>query len=265
MEQAKSGFGMWLPEDVSVHGAGVDELITILHYFMAVLFVGWGIFLVYCLIRFRQRAGRAASYELPRTKTPKWLEVGVAAFEAVLLLFFSMPVWAHVKNDVPSEQEALVVRVVAQQFAWNFHYPGADGVFGQTRADLFSEENPLGLDRQGDLRAADDIVAINNLHVPVNKPVRLQLSSKDVIHCLSIPALRVKQDIVPGMSIPTWFEARRTGEYEIACAQLCGLGHFRMKGRIFIEESAQFDKWLAAEAEWLAEEEYEYEFEDQEE
>ena len=141
--------------------------------------------------------------------------------------------------------------MVAEQFAWNIHYPGADGVFGTTRLDLVDAEfNPLGLDRD-DPYAVDDITTINQLHIPVNKPVLIQLSSKDVIHSFALPVMRVKQDAVPGMEIPVWFVPIKIGNWEIACAQLCGLGHYRMRGFLTVESAEDYEAWLAAEAEKL--------------
>ena len=114
-------YGYWLPVNISTHGGDVDFLITVLHWAMGLLFVGWGVFFFYCLIRFRQRAGHMAAYQEIRAKTSKYLEIGVIVFEAVLLVGLSMPVWAHFKHDFPDEREAFVVRVVAEQFAWNIH------------------------------------------------------------------------------------------------------------------------------------------------
>ena len=129
----------FLPPDASRNGWEIDRLIDWMHYFMAVLFIGWGAFFVYCLWRFRARSGQRAGYEMIKAKPSKWAEIGVAAFEAVLLIGFSMPIWASVKADpprAPDDPEPLRVRVVAEQFAWNFHYPGADGEFGETRPEL---------------------------------------------------------------------------------------------------------------------------------
>lgn len=212
MNETFSRFG--LPPDISTHGYGIDRLIDFLHYFMVVLFVAWGIFMVYCLIRYRQRPGHTATYQPVKGTLPKFGEVFVVIIEAVLLIGFTMPVWADLKDSAksPSEDEALLVRVVAQQFAWNVHYAGADGVFGPTDLKLVDEtENPIGLDRSH-ADAKDDIVALNQMHAPVDKPVIVRLTSKDVIHSFWIPMLRVKQDVVPGMEIPIWFQATHTTE-----------------------------------------------------
>ena len=166
---------------------------------------------------------------------------------------------AILQLQVPPLDESVEVRVVAQQFAWNIHYPGPDGVFGKTSASLVDEAvNPIGLDAN-DPHALDDVTTVNQLHLPVDKPTILHLSSKDVIHSFGVPELRVKQDTIPGMNTPMWFTPTVTTAemrkikgndeftYEIACAQLCGIGHYRMKGYVTIHEQDEFDNWLANE------------------
>ena len=148
---------------------------------------------------------------------------------------------------MPAAGTALEVRIVAEQFAWNVHYPGPDGKFGPSKIELMGPSNPIGLDRSAP-EATDDFVSINQLRIPVNKPVIARLSSKDVIHSFSIPVMRVKQDTMPGQEIPVWFTAKKTGNYEIACAQLCGLGHYRMRGFFNVQSEEEFNTWLASQA-----------------
>ncbi|MCG3176383.1 MAG: Alternative cytochrome c oxidase subunit 2 [Candidatus Omnitrophica bacterium] len=240
-------YGWGLPIDISTHGHAIDRLINLLHVFMIVMFVGWFAFFIIALVRFRQRPGHKASYETKHFKAPTYLEIGVAVFEIVLLAGFSMPVWTALKTALPDKSKAVQVRVIAQQFAWNIHYPGPDGVFGKTDPKLIDASNPIGLDRAS-ASAADDIVTVNQLNVPVSAPVLVQLSSKDVIHSFSLQVMRIKQDAIPGQSIPVWFEAKKTGQFEIACAQLCGLGHYRMRGFFNVQEQEDFQKWLAEQA-----------------
>ena len=237
-------YGWWLPADISTHGAAIDQLIVVIHIFMAVLFVGWFAFFVYLLIRFRQRPGHAAQHHVGHFKLPTYLEAGVLVFEVVLLAAFSFPIWKQYRQEPPDESKALRVHVIAEQFAWNVHYPGRDGKFGRRDPKLVSAENPIGLDTT-DASAKDDVTTINQFHIPVNKPVIADLTSKDVIHTFFLPVMRVKQDVIPGQSIPVWFEAKREGDFEIACAQLCGLGHYRMKGYFNVESQEKFDAWFA--------------------
>lgn len=236
----------WLPPDVSAHGHQIDRLINIIHVFMGVLFVGWGVFFVYCLVKFRRRAGARAQYEPVKASVSKYGEIAVAAFEAVLLFALSVPIWASVKNDLPAASENPVrIRVLGEQFAWNFHYPGADGKFGRTRPELVhTATNPMGLDRAGDPYAADDVVS-GEMHIPVNRPVICDISSKDVIHSFALTVMRVKQDAIPGMTVPVWFKAVKEGNYEVSCAQLCGNNHYSMRALMVIESESKFEAWLA--------------------
>ena len=148
------------------------------------------------------------------------------------------------------------VRIAAEQFAWNIHYAGPDGKFGRTDITLIDvQSNPLGLDRN-DPAAKDDVTTLNQLYLPVNKPIIVRLRSKDVIHSFGVPEFRVKQDSVPGFTIPIWFTPNVTTaemrtrtanpefQYEIACAQLCGLGHARMRGIVVVQTAEEFQKWL---------------------
>ena len=242
-------YGWWLPPDISVHVHEIDQIITLLHWFMALLFVGWGAFFLYTIFKFRQREGHKADYQGVRTHASSYVEAGIAFVEVIFLVFLSIPVWAAIKGDPPMPADAdLHVRVVAEQFAWNFHYPGPDGKFGKTDVALVDGSNPLGID-SSDEAAKDDITTINQFHFPVNKTVLIDLTSKDVIHSFWLPVMRVKQDAIPGMTVPMWFEAKETGQFEIACAQLCGLGHYRMKGFFSVDTDEEFAAWMTEQAE----------------
>jgi cytochrome c oxidase subunit II len=238
----------WLrmPVAASAHAGDVDQTMALVHWLMLVLFVGWGLFFVYVVIRFRRGAHPVARHEGVRGRWSTWVEGGVLVAEIVLLAFFSIPVWSARVDAFPSERESTVVRVVAEQFAWNVHYPGADRTFGRTDLSLVGPANPLGLDRN-DPAAQDDVTTINRLNIPVNRPVIVYLSSKDMVHSFGLPQMRVKQDAVPGIAQPVWFTPTRTGEWEIACSQLCGLGHYRMRGFYAVQTQAEFDAWLAQE------------------
>src|SRR6476661_6424843 len=199
---------------------------------------------------------RVANYTGVRSHVSNYSEVGVAIVEAILLLGFSIPLWAARVDHVPSESEALVVQVTGEQFAWNVRYAGPDGKFGKTDIKLLDlQTNPLGVDRS-DPDAKDDVTTLNQLYLPANRPVIVKLRSKDVIHSFNVPEFRVKQDAIPGLTIPIWFipnvttaEMRqKTGnpnfQYEIACAQLCGLGHYRMRGFVTVLSTEEFQKWM---------------------
>ena len=258
-----------LPVNMSVQGAAIDEINAIVHWLMLVLFVGWGLFFIVSLVKFRASKNAKADYSGVKSHLSSLLEAVVAVIEIVILFGFGFPIWAARVTDVPSTYESVHLRVVAQQFAWNFHYPGPDGKFGKTRPDLVDEqENPVGLDRSSD-NASDDFYTVNQLHVPVNKKIRIDLSSLDVIHSFSLPELRVKQDAIPGMVIPVHFTATMTSDeflkttigtkregksLEVTCAQLCGLGHYRMRGFFTVHDDEGYQAWLEEQAEYLEEE-----------
>lgn len=299
-----------LPIDASVQGPAIDNVLVMVHWLMAVLFVGWLGYFVFTLIRFRQSKHPKADYSGVRNHFSSYVEVGVALTEVFLLVGFAFPLWSKRVNQVPDDKDATVVRIVAEQFAWNVHYPGPDGVFGRTDINLVSPDNPLGLDRS-DPYAKDDITTLNQLNIPVDKPVVIRLSSKDVIHSLNLPLFRVKQDAIPGQVVKVWFQPTMTTaqireqdgkiysikngtipselanltslqDYkasdgsvivpkgsgftddlvpqllqagitevrgapdtptEIACAQLCGLGHYRMRGFITVQTSEEYAAW----------------------
>jgi cytochrome c oxidase subunit II len=246
-----------LPPLATANGGQIDSLIGWIHIFMFLLFVGWGGFFAYCLFRFRASRQTVANYHGTTSHLSSYLEVGVLVVELVLLFAFSIPLWAARVDDLPSRNEALLVQLTGEQFAWNVHYAGPDGVFGRTDLKLLDlQSNPLGLDRS-DPAAKDDVTTLNQLYLPVNKPIIVRLRSKDVIHSFGVPEFRVKQDAIPGLTIPIWFtptvttaEMRtRTGnpefQYEIACAQLCGLGHYRMRGFVTVQTAEEFQKWMA--------------------
>ena len=245
-----------LPPLAAAHGGQVDALIGWTHLFMLVLFLGWGGFFTFALIRFRRSRQPVANYTGATSHTSSYLEVAVAVVEAVLLVGFSIPLWAARVDHAPRESDALLVEVTGEQFAWNIHYAGPDGKFGRTDVNLLDlQSNPLGIDR-ADAAAKDDVTTVNQLYLPVDKPIIVRLRSKDVIHSFGVPEFRVKQDAIPGLTIPIWFVPnvttaemrRRTGnaefQYEIACAQLCGLGHARMRGFVTVQTADEFKKWL---------------------
>jgi cytochrome c oxidase subunit 2 len=212
------------------------------------------------LVRFRRRRHPQADYAGIASKAPKVAEWGVVVAEVILLVGFSIPLWSQRVDDFPRQDEALEVRVVGEQFAWNVHYAGNDGVFGVTKPELVDiESNPLGLD-PADPQGKDDVTTVNQLHLAKGRPVIVHLSSKDVIHSFMLNEFRSKQDAIPGLGIPLWFtptvttaEMReRLGnpqfDYEIACAQLCGIGHSKMRGFVTVHQPAEFDAWLARES-----------------
>jgi cytochrome c oxidase subunit II len=240
-----------LPVEASAHAAEIDHMIVLVHWLMLVLLVGWGGFFAVALFKFRRRRHPVANYAGATGHVSRYVEIGVAVVEAVLLAGYAIPAWARRVQPPPPEDTAVVVRVVGEQFAWNIHYPGPDGKFGRTSPDLVSVSNPLGLDRN-DPDARDDITTVNQLNLPIGQTVLIHLSSKDVIHSFGVYEMRVKQDAIPGLSVPVWFTPTREGKYEITCSQLCGLAHYRMRGFVTVQSRQAFESWLADQEKALA-------------
>ncbi|MFL6594953.1 MAG: hypothetical protein ACJ8HQ_05875 [Chthoniobacterales bacterium] len=236
------------PPNVSEHGFQIDHIIEFAHWFMGALFVGWSAFFTYVLIRFRRGRNPRADYQGVTSAISTHLEFAVVLIDIVLLVGFAIPLWGKYVNNFPDTKDAILVHAVGQQFNWNFHLPGPDGQFGKRDVSLVSNSNPLGVDST-DPAAKDDLVVLGELHVPVDRPVIVEVSSKDVIHNFALPHMRAAQDAIPGSIIPMTFKPIKTGTYEIVCGQLCGLGHYGMKGSIVVDSPADFQAWLKERAE----------------
>src|SRR6202790_1940390 len=237
-----------MPPNASEHGYQIDHIIEFSHWFMGALFVGWSAYFVFVLIRFRKHRHPKADYQGIKSGISTHLEFSVVLIEAVLLIGFAIPLWAKRVNQFPETKDAVLVHAVGQQFNWNFHLPGPDGQFGRRDIHLVTNSNPLGLD-PNDPASKDDIVTLGELHVPINRPAPIELSSKDVIHNFALVHMRIAQDAIPGSLIPMWFKPIKTGTYEIICGQLCGLGHYGMKGTLVVDEPAEYQAWLKERAE----------------
>jgi cytochrome c oxidase subunit 2 len=242
-----------LPVLASEHGRQVDDLIIYVHWLMIVLFIGWLAYFAYALFRFHRSRHPKADYFGVKNHASNYIEGAVALVEGVLLVGLAVPFWARAVDKFPKESEATRIQVVAQQFNWNFRYPGKDGVFGRQDMRFVTDTNVFGVD-PNDEHGKDDVQTPNDMHVPLVKnpdgtfkPVIVYVSSKDVIHSFKIIALRVTQDAIPGMRIPIWFRPTQEGRYQINCAQLCGNSHSAMVNGFLVVESQQaFDKWLAS-------------------
>jgi cytochrome c oxidase subunit 2 len=237
-----------MPPNASEHGYQIDHIIEFSHWFMGALFLGWSAYFVFVLIRFRRRRHPKADYQGVKSGISTHLEFSVVLIEAVLLIGFAIPLWAKRVNQFPETKDAILVHAVGQQFNWNFHLPGPDGQFGHRDIHLVTNSNPLGLD-PNDPASKDDIVTLGELHTPINRPVIIELSSKDVIHNFALVHMRIAQDAIPGSLIPMWFKPIKTGTYEVICGQLCGLGHYGMKGTLVVDEPAEYQAWLKERAE----------------
>jgi cytochrome c oxidase subunit 2 len=219
----------------------MDDTVNITFVVTGIVFVAVNLFMASAVFLYRHREGQKAQYSPENKKLEWWLtiltSVGVAA-----MLTPGLFVWA---KFVTVPKEASVVEAVGQQWTWSYRFPGRDGVLGTTDAKLITPGNPFGIDPK-DPKGADDIlVSSQELHLPINKPVKVLLRSKDVNHQFAVAQFRVKMDMVPGMVTYFWLTPTRTGRYDVLCEQLCGLAHFAMRGRVVVDEEKAFQTWLA--------------------
>jgi cytochrome c oxidase subunit 2 len=235
-----------LPAAASSIAPLLDDVLYSVHAHMLMIFVLWLAVYVYALVRFRKGA-----HPEPRQQGVGGLWPAIAiglviAGDVVILAALALPAWAE-RNAPPSSRVPPVeVKVTAEQFAWNIHYAGPDGVFGRTQATLINATNPVGIDRN-DPAAKDDLGLLNVLTIPVDRTVIVHLTSRDVVHSFTLNEMRVKQDATPGMVARVWFTPITTGQWDIACSQLCGLGHYRMRGEYRVVSAEEWNEWQAAE------------------
>lgn len=211
----------WLPEGVSTYAKDIDFVFFVIYYVTAFIFILVTVLMVYFLKVYRYKEGeeRRALYTHGNTKLELiWTIIPAIVFLSIF--FVSKSTWAKIKASTPPPD--IQVRLQAKQFGWKFTYPGPDGKFD----------------------TADDKSLEGDLHVPVNKVVRLVMRSDDVIHSLFIPSFRLKQDIVPGREIIAWFNATKAGKYEVPCAELCGPGHSGMRGWVTVYPEAEYQAWV---------------------
>ncbi len=225
--------GWWLPENVSTFGSRVDHLFNVILIIVTVAFVATEVILFYCLFRYTDHGNRATFIHTSHTLEFWWtlIPAGILVFIA----FYQFKTWGDIKVQKNFPKADLEVDVLAGQFEWRIRYPGPDGSIG----------------------TLDDVVSVNDLHVPVNQNIKVRLRSRDVLHSFFLPSLRVKQDAVPGMTIPVWFNVDpklvtvqdgAPAFFDLTCAELCGWGHYKMRGRLAVQTASDFTKWLSDQA-----------------
>ncbi len=232
-----------LPELASEHGGQVDHMDGIVHWFMFVLFVGWSAYLVRVIYTRRAKRSPRADYHGVTGHATTHIEVGVCIVEAILLLGFAFPLWARQADDYPTGPNVVKLRAVGEQFAWNFHYAGNDGMLGGVNPRLITGANPIGREL-ADPNGSDDFISPALLKLPINRPVIIDVRSKDVIHNLALVPMRAAQDATPGVKAHMWFTPTKTGTWDIICGQLCGTSHSQMKATLEVVSEADYDAWV---------------------
>ena len=238
-------YGWSLPVAASSYAGSIDFGIWLIHAVMLGIFALWGAFFIYLLVKFRARPGvKAVREDHQNAGELKSLipDIIIMTFEIALIVFYAIPVWNKIKTNVPDVKDPVRVEIIGEQFGWSIHYAGPDGKLGPRKIELVHFSNPIGLDRD-DPASADDVVMGNEMRLPVDKTVVIDLLSKDVVHSFFVPEFRIKQDAMPGMNIPMWITPNKIGKYEMTCAQLCGFAHSLMRGDVYVQTQEQFDAW----------------------
>jgi len=215
----------WLPLQGSTFAPQIDGLFLAILIITGLAFVIVEAGLIWFVIKYRGRPGRKAHYTHGNARA-EVVWTAIPAVTVVALGLVSNHYWKEIKGRDSIPPDAYPIAIHAKQFEWQVTYPGADGKLG----------------------TADDFTVRNQLHVPVGRPIVVILTSEDVIHSFWVPVLRVKQDAVPGLTIRAWFQATVPGEYELGCAELCGMGHYRMRARVFVHSAAEYDAWAHQQA-----------------
>jgi len=234
-------FSPWWMTPIASNWGSIDNALIITLYICAIAFVGLNLFLALALLKYRAREGHKAHYEPENVRLEKqltlWTGLGIAGMLAPGLI-----AW-HEYVTVPDN--AAVIEATGQQWQWAFRFPGPDGVLGTAAVAHMSPDNSFGINPRDPHGRDDILVETNELHMPLGKPVKMVLRSKDVLHDFYVPQFRAKMDLVPGIVTYFWMTPTRTGTFEILCAELCGVGHHQMRGTVVVEEQAAFDTWLA--------------------
>jgi len=231
----------WWFTDIAADWGSVDFVIDVTFWVTGFVFIAVNLFMAYCVWKFRQKPGHKAVYEPENTKLEVSLSV-VTSVGVVLMLAPGLFVWA---NFVTPPEDSYNFEAIGSQWQWKFRYPGQDGVLGTADTQYINEANPWGVNPD-DPNGQDDVVIESNIaHLPVDTPIRGLLRSKDVLHNFTVPQFRVKMDLVPGLVSYLWFEPTQTGTYDILCEEMCGIGHFIMRGNVVVQEQADFEAWLA--------------------
>jgi cytochrome c oxidase subunit 2 len=232
----------WWFTPIAADWSFLDLTVDITFWITGVVFIVLNGFLVWAILKYRHREGLKAHYE-PESKRLEWWLTAVTTVGVIGLLAPGLWVWGKFVT-VPDDAE--VVEVIGQQWHWSFRFPGDDGVLGQTDVTLMTPDNPFGMKADDPAGRDDVLIGDAVLHLKLDQPYKFVLRSKDVVHNFTVPQFRVKMDLVPGMATYQWAKPTRTGQFDILCEELCGIGHFAMRGVVVVDEAADFENWLAA-------------------
>lgn len=230
----------WYFTEIASNWGMIDTTVTITFWVCGIVFVVLNLFMAYAIIKYRHREGHKAKYDPENKKLEWWLTI-VTSIGVIAMLAPGLFVWG---KFVGVPEDADIVEVVGQQWQWSFRYPGKDGKLGTVDARNITIDNPFGMNADDPLGQDDVLIDTNQFRLPLDRPVKLLIRSKDVLHNFTVPQFRVKMDLVPGMVPYIWLTPIRTGTFDILCEELCGIGHHAMRGKVIVEEENDFNAWL---------------------
>ena len=237
-------FHVWTPwwwTDIASNWSAMDDTIILSFWIGGGVFILVCLFMVYCIFRYQYKEGRRSEYKPEDKKLEKGL-TWLTTIGVVALLAPGLVVW---NNYIRVPDNAIQVEVMAWQWGWKYRLPGQDGKLGASNNRIISDDNPYGLNID-DPNGKDDVfVESNELHLLKDRPVKILLRSIDVLHNFYVPQFRSKMDAVPGTITYYWFEPNKNGEYEVLCAEYCGVAHYAMRGKVVVEDEGSYNKWLS--------------------
>ena len=230
----------WYLTPLASNWGTIDTTLDITFWVTGVVFVAINLFMAWCVIKFRYNKNRRAHYQPENKKLEIWLTV-ITSIGVAAMLTPGLYVWAQFVNP---PEDADLVEVVGKQWQWSYRFPGDDGLLGTVDSRHISAANPFGMNPD-DPRGQDDVlVASNEVHLPIDRPVKLLLRSQDVLHDFAVAQFRVKMDLVPGLVTFIWLTPTVIGKYDVLCEELCGVGHYKMRSHVVVDEEADFKAWL---------------------
>ena len=233
-------FSPWWWTPIASNWGFMDSMITLTFWITGIVFAAIILFMAYCVIKFRHKEGRVADYQPENNKLEIWLTI-LTTIGVTALLVPGLVVWAQF---VTVPDDATEIEVVAQQWYWSYRLPGEDGKLGTVDNRLITGDNPLGINPDDPFGQDDVVIESDDLHLPIGLPINVLLRSVDVLHDFYVPEFRAKMDMVPGMITSFWFTPTRTGEFEVLCAELCGVGHAFMRGALWVDSAEDYVAWL---------------------
>ena len=241
---ASVAFHFWSPwwwTEVASNWGGMDDTIILTFWITGAVFIAICLFMAWCIWRYRYQKDRKVEYK-PEDKKLEWNLTWITTLGVAALLAPGLIVW---KDYVTVPKDAIPIEVVAYQWGWKYRLPGEDGVLGKTDIKFINDENPFGLNIDDPKGKDDFLVDGGDLHLQIDKPIKFELRSIDVLHNFYVPQFRGKMDMVPGMITFYWLTPIRTGDFEVLCAEYCGTGHYAMRGRVLVDEKKDYSNWLA--------------------